>query len=118
MGDSSSIPGLGRSPGGTHGNPLQYSCLDNPHGQRSLADYSPWSHKEWDTTERLSMHTRVQEAPGQRGHKTRCGHGGRLSEPFVGLICPGRNSLETRLKTQQKGQNVEDPGCLNLHFIH
>ena len=29
-GDSSSIPGLGRSPGGGHGNPLQYSCLENP----------------------------------------------------------------------------------------
>ena len=29
-GDSGSIPGLGRSPGGGHGNPLQYSCLENP----------------------------------------------------------------------------------------
>ena len=28
-----SIPGLGGSPGGGHGNPLQYSCLKNPHGQ-------------------------------------------------------------------------------------
>ena len=45
------IPGLGRSPGGEHGNPLQYSCLKNPHGQRSLAGYSPWDHKESDTTE-------------------------------------------------------------------
>ena len=31
-----SIPRLGRSPGGGHGNPLQYSCLETPHGQRSL----------------------------------------------------------------------------------
>ena len=31
------IPGSGRSPGGGHGNPLQYSCLENPCGQRSLA---------------------------------------------------------------------------------
>jgi len=31
------IPGLGRSLGGWHGNPLQYSCLENAHGQRSLA---------------------------------------------------------------------------------
>ena len=31
------IPGLGRSPGVGHGNPLQYSCLENSHGQRSLA---------------------------------------------------------------------------------
>ena len=39
--DVGSIPGLGRSPGGGHDNPLQYSCLENPHGQRSLAGYSP-----------------------------------------------------------------------------
>ena len=41
-GDLSSILGLGRSPGGGRGNPLQYSCLENPHGQRSLVEYSPW----------------------------------------------------------------------------
>ena len=29
-GDLGSVPGLGRSPGGGHGNPLQYSCLENP----------------------------------------------------------------------------------------
>ena len=33
MGDLGSIPRLGRSPGGGHGNPLQYSCLENPHGE-------------------------------------------------------------------------------------
>ena len=38
-GDTSSIPGLGRSPGEENGNPLQYSCLDNPHGQRGLVSY-------------------------------------------------------------------------------
>ena len=35
------IPGMGRSPGGGHGNPLQYSCLENPHEQRSLVHCSP-----------------------------------------------------------------------------
>ena len=54
VGDLGSIPGLGRSPGGGHGNPLQYSSLENPHGQRSLAGYSPWGCKELDTTEWLS----------------------------------------------------------------
>ena len=39
------------SPGGGHGNPLQYSCLENPQGQRSLA--GPWGHEELDTTEQL-----------------------------------------------------------------
>ena len=49
--DAGLIPGLGRSPGGGHGNPLQYSCLETSHRQRSLEDYSPWGHKESDTTE-------------------------------------------------------------------
>ena len=46
VGDLGLIPGLGRSPGGGHGNPLQYSCLENPHGQRSLADCSPCGHSQ------------------------------------------------------------------------
>ena len=40
--------------GGGHGNPLQYSCLENPHEQRSLAGYSPWSREESDATERCN----------------------------------------------------------------
>jgi len=39
--DTGSIPGLGRSPGGGNANPFQDSCLENPHGQRSLVGYSP-----------------------------------------------------------------------------
>ena len=54
VGNLDSIPGWGRSPGGGHGNPVQYSCLENPHGQRSLGGYSPWGCKESDLTERLS----------------------------------------------------------------
>ena len=50
-----SIPEWGRSPGGSHDNPLQYSYLENPHGQRSLVGYSSWGHKEWDSTERLNF---------------------------------------------------------------
>ena len=45
-----SIPGLGRPSGGGHGNPLHYFCLENPHGQRSLAGPSPWGCKELDIT--------------------------------------------------------------------
>ena len=47
-GDSSFILGVGRSPGEGNGNPLLYSCLENPHGQRSLAGYSPRGCKESD----------------------------------------------------------------------
>ena len=49
-GDLGSIPGWGRSPGGGNGKPLQYSCLENPHGQRSLAGYNPWGPQELDMT--------------------------------------------------------------------
>ena len=49
-GDLGLIPGLGRCHGGGHGNPLQYSCLENPHGQRSLVGHSPWGCKELDAT--------------------------------------------------------------------
>ena len=53
--DMGLITSLGRSPGEGNGNSLQYSCLENPHGQRSLAGYSSWSHKESNTTERLAL---------------------------------------------------------------
>ena len=52
-GDPGSSPGSGRSPGEGNGNPLQYSCLEKSYGQRSLVSYSPWGHKELDTTEQL-----------------------------------------------------------------
>ena len=50
-GDVGLIPESGRSPGGGNGYPLQYSCLKNPHRQRSLVGYSPWGGKESDMTE-------------------------------------------------------------------
>ena len=55
-GDLGLNSGLGRSSGGGHGNPLQYSSLQNPHGQRSLVGYSPCGHKKLDMTEWLSTH--------------------------------------------------------------
>ena len=45
-----SIPGFGRSPAGGHGNPLQCSGLENPHGQR----IRPWGCKELDMSEKWS----------------------------------------------------------------
>ena len=49
----SSIPGLGRTPGGGHGNPLQFSCLENPCTEEPGC--SPRGHKELDMTEPLSL---------------------------------------------------------------
>ena len=53
-GDLGSIPASGRSPGEGNGNPLQYSCLENPIDREA---YSPWDRKKSDTTERLHFHT-------------------------------------------------------------
>ena len=50
------IPGSVRSPRGGNGNPLQYSCLENPM-ERSLMGYSPWVQKESDTTKHADTHT-------------------------------------------------------------
>ena len=59
--DVESIPGWRRSPGEGNGNPLQYPCLENPQGQRSLGGYSPWSRKEVDTAEQLSTAQQDQQ---------------------------------------------------------
>ena len=50
-GDLGLIPGWGRSPGEGNGNPLQYSCLENP-----MDGGSPRGRKELDMTERLHLH--------------------------------------------------------------
>ena len=87
-GDTGLIPGWGRSPGGRHGNPLQYSCLENPHGQRNLAGYSPWGHKEWNTTERLST---AQYSLAIYGKKTELREGKPLSQGHTAAY--GRTGL-------------------------
>ena len=52
-GDTGLIPASERSPGGGNGNPLQYSCLEKSHGQRSLASYiahrvaKSWTRLKW-----------------------------------------------------------------------
>ena len=48
-GDLGSIPGLGIFPGKGNGNPLQYSCLENP--TDGGAGYSPWGRKKSDMTD-------------------------------------------------------------------
>ena len=48
------VRSLGQEDPLEEGNPLQYSCLENPHGQRSLVSYGSWGHRESNTTEGLS----------------------------------------------------------------
>ena len=56
IGDVDSIPGLGRLAGGGHGNPLQYSCLENPMDRGA---YNPWD-KELDPTEMTCQECRMR----------------------------------------------------------
>ena len=49
-GDASSVPGSGGSPGGGHGNPFQYFCLENPMDRSPMGSCSPRGLKELDTT--------------------------------------------------------------------
>ena len=85
QGDLGLILGLGRSPGGGHGNPLQYSWLENPQGPRSLTGYNPWGHKESDMTERLStaQHSTVYRMYFKLRHIMR----EYLKNPVKGMSC-------------------------------
>ena len=57
VGDLGLIPGmLGRCPRRGHGKLLQYSCLEDPHGQKSLVGCSPWGLKQLGMTERLTTY--------------------------------------------------------------
>ena len=60
--DTGSILGLERSPGGGHGNPLQYSCLENPKTEETTGLYSPQCHKASDMTEATKHSTQVKHS--------------------------------------------------------
>ena len=84
--DASWIPGLGRSPQGGHGSPLQYSCLQNPREQMSLAGYSPWDRKEVDVTKQIS--TAAAAAKSLQSHPTLCDpiDGSPPGSPIPGIL--------------------------------
>ena len=102
VGGLGSVPGLGRSPGEGNDNPLQYSCLENPHGQVSLAGYNPWGHKELEMTEQLRhiySHTIITIIPG-----------------FPRLLCKmlEANNLgysDQRMLRETKGQTCQSFHC-------
>ena len=63
-GDPGSIPVSGRSPGEGNGNPLQYSCLENPMDR-------PWGHKKLDMTEQLTHSLYLWKMWGKETHTHR-----------------------------------------------
>ena len=121
VGNLGSIPGLGRSPGEGNGNPLQYSCWENPHGQRSLAGYSSWGWKESDTNERLStQHTRTwchsssnhttDKIPDYYGVCVLIGDNLFKVAQLVKVVEPGSNSVI--LAEEPKLSNFQQTSCL------
>ena len=54
--DMASIPGSRRSPGGGHGNPLWYSCMENPMDRGAWQAIGHGLQKSWIQLRRLSMH--------------------------------------------------------------
>ena len=57
--DPGSIPGSGRLPGGGHGNPLQFSCLENPMDRGAWRAAVHWITKSWTGLKQLSVHARI-----------------------------------------------------------
>ena len=57
--DRGSVPGSGRSPGGWHDNPLQYSCLENPMGRGAWWAMVHGVTKSWIQLKQLSVHTQI-----------------------------------------------------------
>ena len=91
--DAGSIPGSGRSPRGGHGNPLQYSCLENPMDRGAWRTTIHRVAKSWTRVKGLSMHTlkatenkivtRVRWEVGECDYiGTTCG-----SRGVIGLFC-------------------------------
>ena len=111
------IPGLERPPEEGHGNSLQYSCLEKPHGWRSLAGYSPWGCKESDMTEQLS--TAQHNLPRWLGGKEsacQCRRHSRCSfDLWIGTIPWSRkwhsSILAWKIPVGQKEQ--KEPGGLH-----
>ena len=65
--DAGSVPGVGRSPGGGNGNPLQYSCLESPMDREAWRATAHGGHKE----SAKARHLAIQPAKGIKGLKTK-----------------------------------------------
>ena len=100
--DSGSVPGLGRSPGGGHDNPLQYSCLEN------LTDRGAW----WATVHRVTKsRTQLKEfnmhSSGSRDHP-HCAP--RYRRLWGHILCAGSGSHPFQKGNQETGR--QPPGML------
>ena len=119
------FPGLGRSSSrGNLGNPLQYNCMENPHGQRSLVGYGLWGHKELDTTEItehacthafMTVKSWIGMWMGTEGNEMSADH----LELVLHTTCQEYNWLQHRweqMAVLRRNDKIGKPGCLLAFF--
>ena len=87
-------PWVGKTPWRREWEPTPVSLPGEFHGQRSLAGYSPWGHKELDTTERLTLSRSKEEAQAEKAKEE------QRRAMFVGL-----KSTESKLHIEKKTNN-------------
>ena len=107
-GDANSIPGAGRSPEEGNGNPLQSSCPENSMDRVSLAGYSPWGHKESDTTECTHIHTFTSSSVLCSEAEISPRWTKLWPPPLVGLATNNRARVQSG-SSPQSGLNTEPP---------
>ena len=98
-GDLSLIPGLGRSPGGGHGSPLEYFCLENLQWQRSLAGYSPWGCKSQIQLNTVQHNLTPEETLNSKGTR-QMSHVWTFSAPWLIILwkwAVPRRSMEAEI---------------------
>ena len=105
------ISGLGRSPGGRHGNPLQYSCWDNPTDRGALwatAHRVAKSQTHWSN---LALYAFLQITPFSCTHliPQLCGSDGKI-HVLTGLCSPTKGWI---LDTNSSSQNPSQDSFLN-----
>ena len=108
-----SIHASGRSPGVGNGTPLQYSP-GKFHGQKNLAGYSSWGHKELDTTQQLSTHTQDcvscahSHAKGWLAQKAQISaRSVRLRSPFSSINCILKSRICDQISNSKgEGENT------------
>ena len=114
-GEACLIPGSGRSPGEGNGNPLQCSCLEKSHGQRSLAGHRPWSRKELDTTEHTAASMERSHMQKSTYYMYEMSRVGRFIESESGVVVPrelGEALLNrTWFHLPVEADSLLTPGC-------
>ena len=109
------IPGLGRSPGEGNGNPLQYSCLENPMNRGTW--WATWGRRESDTTECLRDFTFTFTFSPIIGHGLGCPTVYTFQDQVSCLYCIGMWILNPWAAREVLGKVTDTISILNLLIL-